>query len=281
MPTRSTTAALALATLVACSLCACAAPTDGAEDAATQGEDALTSVKTGHYAIKREPSSGTYIKRLTIAPGKKVELELVRVRTTSEPWAWNPWIRIPTTKREALALRGTFMTFEGEPGETLISFDVTDRAIDHLTFALEKTEAGALRLKAIGASPFELEPATPDATPTDARVLTCTGRRWDAVITLDENQRRRGSMKVTRHADAERNDPPSASFEIAYTGDTGVADYMRFEGLDRDGNGYDFALRRSELERTSGPISQVGVGYTPEFSAGGWHNTLQCTIAAR
>jgi hypothetical protein len=204
----------------------------------------------------------------------------VHVTTSSEPWFWNPFVRVPTTKKEALVLRGTYVTFAGDPGETLISFDVTDRAVDHLIFSLQSSP-GSLRLQAIGSAAFELKAAAPDTTPTDKRVLRCAGRRWDAVITLDENQRRRGTMKVTRHTDAERSDPPNTSFAIAYTGDTGVDDYMAFEGVDRGGNGYDFALRRSDLEHTSGPISQVGLGYTPDLSPGGWHNTLACTIAVR
>jgi len=192
-----------------------------------------------------------------------------------------PFIRVPTSKKEALVLRGTYLTFAGDRGETLLSFDVTDRSTDHLIYSLEITLTGAMRLEAIGGSAFELKSGAPDTTPTDKRVLRCTGRRWDAVITLDENQRRRGTMKVARHSDAERSDPPNTSFTVAYTGVTGVTDYMGFDGVDRSGNGYDFPLRRSGLEKTSGPISQVGVGYTPDLSPGGWPNTLRCTNATR
>ena len=63
-------------------------------------------------------------------------------------------------------------------------------------------------------------------------MLTCTGRRWDATITLDQNQRRRGMMTITRRADGDRSEPPSGSLTVAYSGDTGVDDYMRYEGVD-------------------------------------------------
>lgn len=240
-------------------------------------ESDLTSLPVGHYAIAREPSSGSYVSELTISAGKKVELEWVHVTTTSEPWFFNPWIRVPVSKKEKLVLTGSFSIFAGDPGETLISFDVTDRGVDHLIYSLEKTTDG-IALQAIGGPRFEMKKAAASTRATDTRILDCKGRRWDAVITLDEAQRRRGTMKVTRRADAERNDPPNGSFEVSYSGDTGVDDYMRYEGADRQGNGYDFALRKSDLEKTSGPISQVGLGYTPDLSPGGWHNTLQCTI---
>ena len=38
-------------------------------------ESDLTSLPVGHYAIAREPSSGSYVSELTISAGKKVELK--------------------------------------------------------------------------------------------------------------------------------------------------------------------------------------------------------------
>ncbi|MBX3187427.1 MAG: hypothetical protein KF819_10450 [Labilithrix sp.] len=252
-------------------------PADDADPVAS--ESALTSLPVGRYAVADEPRSGTYVSELTIAAGKRVELEWVRVRTTYEPWFFNPWVRVPVTKTQRLALTGTYSVFPGSSGETLVSFDVTNRGLDHLIYAIERTTSGGLALKAVGGSRFELRPTTAAPRATDARVLDCKGRQWDAIITLDEAQRRRGTMTVTRRAGASRTDPPNGSFTVAYDGDTGVADYMRYEGYDRQGNGYDFALKRSDLEKTSGPITQVGLGYTPDLSPGAWHNTLACTIS--
>jgi hypothetical protein len=256
----------------------CAAEATSSPDDPVASESALTSVAVGRYVLAREPSAGNYITELTISAGKKVELEWVHVTTTTEPWFFNPWVRVPVTKKEKLALQGSYDVFAGDPGETLISFNVTDRGIDHLIYSLEKTPNG-IALHAIGGQRFEMKQAAGGSTrATETRILDCKGGRWDATITLDEAQRRRGTMKITRRADAQRNDPPNISFTVAYNGDTGVSDYMGYEGFDSQGNGYEFALRKSDLEKTSGPISSVGLGYTPDLAPGGWHNSLTCTI---
>ena len=39
-------------------------------------------------------------------------------------------------------------------------------------------------------------------------------------------------MTITRRADGDRSEPPSGSLTVAYSGDTGVDDYMRYEGVD-------------------------------------------------
>lgn len=250
----------------------CAAATDDGPDDSAQSEDALTGLKAGHYAVARAPYSGSYISKLTISANKKVELEYVRVSAGySNPWM--PWLS--TSTKETLSLRGTYMTFAGDPGQTLISFDVTDRRVDHLIYSFT-SQGGSLVLKAIGGSEFTLKPSSADTTPTDARVLTCKGGRWDATITLDQNQRRNGKMKVTRHADADRTDPPNITLDVAYTGNTGVDDWMGYDGVDSKGNGYSFALRPRDVETVGAAAFQIGLGYTPDMSPGGWHNTLQC-----
>ena len=85
-------------------------------------------------------------------------------------------------------------------------------------------------------------------------------------------------MKITRKAGADRMDPPTGSFTVAYNGDTGVDDYMGYEGTDSKNNSYDFALKKSDLAKTSGKIATVGVNFDLEFSPGGVHTTLDCTI---
>ena len=160
----------------------CAA--NAADDDSSSSDDALTGVKLGRYAIDSAPSSGSYIESLTISANKKVELDYVRVREGSSPWVFNPWIPVPTRDEEKLTLTGTYVTFAGDPGQTLISFDVSDQGIDHLIYTL-KMSGSAMTLKAIGESAFTLKPTTSAPSATDARVLTCTGGVYDAVITLD------------------------------------------------------------------------------------------------
>ncbi len=125
---------------------------------------------------------------------------------------------------------------------------------------------------------FELRPTSAAPRATDARVIECKGRRFDATLTMDEAQRRRGTMKIVRHAEADASDPPNASFSIAYTGDTGVDDYMGYEGFDRQNNGYEFALKKSDMEKTSGSIAEVGVGFTRDLASYAVHMPLSCTI---
>jgi hypothetical protein len=263
---------------VATSLClalaaGCAAPTVS-EDPTTASEQDLTGLRAGRYAVASAPLSGSYVESLVIGPGKKVELEYVRVRT-SPVSVWTPWFT--TRDEQRLSLQGTYTTFAGKPGETLISFDVTDTGIDHLIYSL-KVDGTSIELKAVGGSAFVLRPSNDAPATTDARVLTCTGRSFDAVITLDQAQRRRGTMTVKRNAGADANDPPSISFTVAYTGDTGVDDYMAFVGTDAKSNDYEFALRKSDLAKTSGPTAQVGVAFTRDMVSYGVHHTLACTI---
>lgn len=254
----------------------CAAQTE--EEAGTS-DDALTAVPTGHFKVKRAPTGeGEHISKLTTSSGKKFELELVQRRTTYERPIWNPFITLPSTTEEKFILRGKYFTFDSD-GETNISFDFTEGPFNHRTFAMTKTATG-MKLKAIGDSEFELVASEPEEEATEARVLTCQGDEWKATITLDQAGRRRGTMKTTRARGADENTPPTSTFSIVFAGNTGVEDYQSFEGMDTKGNGYSFALKPSELEKTSGPISHVGVGFTKKYASYAWHLGLDCTIAA-
>lgn len=255
----------------------CAAPVD--DDPVEQGSDALTSLPTGTFAIARKPSSGSYVARLTLQAGKKFEMEYVRRTTSTEPWVFNPWIPVPVTREEALVLRGTWFTFAGDHGSTLVSFDANDGDGGSYIFEVA-ARPGIVELRTTDDRTFELRASSAAPEPTDKRVIRCDGHTIEAVITLDEAQRRRGTLRIERKASATASSPPNGTTTVVYTGRTGVDDYMAYEGRDGTGNGYDFALRESDLRKTSGPIANVGLGYFPEsfIGGGGYHNSLTCTI---
>lgn len=257
---------------------ACSSPANE-ESVTGEAEGALVAVHTGHFAVDSAPLSGSYIAELTLKAGKKFDMEYVRVTSTSEPWLWNPWIQVPSSKKESMLLSGSYMTFKGDPGETLISFDPSEGSVDHLIYKLESVSGGGMRLTAIGESPFELVPGSAAPPASDTRVVRCTGHGWNATFTFDDPGRRRGTMKVKRTAGADASDPPSGSVTVVYDGDTGVDDYMGFQGADAKGGRYELAFRRSELDHTSGPTSEVGLGYSKPDTDYFMHNTLTCSIA--
>ncbi|MBX3232703.1 MAG: hypothetical protein KIT84_43995 [Labilithrix sp.] len=259
----------------------CAATTEE-EEGVEAAEAALVGVPAGTFAIERKPLSGSYVARLNLEAGNAFEIEYVSRRTVYETTIWSPWIPVPTTKEEAVVYRGKWRTFAGDPGETLITFDVTDGFSERFIFSIEASSESAITLKAIGRDAITLKKTSAAPAATDARILTCEARMFHATIALDQAQRRRGTLSVSPKPGAGRGDPPKGDTTVVYTGNTGVEDYMRYEGRDSAGNTYSFALKKSDLERTSGPISRVGLGFGPnDFLAGGAeiHNTLTCTIA--
>lgn len=269
---------------------ACSSPVD--EEPSASSEDALTSLpSTGTFAIEDRPLSGSYVARLTLSAGKKFEIEYVRRTQSSEPWAWNPWLRVPTTHEETLVLRGTWFTFAGDHGSTQASFDVTDGngADEHFIFEVASASSAGIKLKTIDGTTFDLRASSSQGGGASSggasikRVIRCDGMQITAVITLDEAQRRRGTIAIKRKPNADNNAPPNKTTTVVYTGDTGVADYMGYEGRDSAGNGYDFALKASDLEKTSGPIANVGLGFSPNdwLAGGAYHNSLTCTIGTR
>lgn len=278
------TLSLSVALLSSLSLAGCAVEA-GDGGAAESSEQALTSLATGTFAIESKPLSGSYVARLTLSAGKKFEMEYVRRTTTSEPWVFNPWLSVPVTHEEAIVLRGTYFLYNGDPGKTMVSLDVTDGTESGLHYLFEvATAPGALKLTTIDHHTFELKATSAPSDATDKRVLHCDGYQITAVITLDEVQRRRGTIAIKRKANADNLAPPNRTTTVVYTGGTGVDDYMAYEGHDSDGNGYEFALRESDLEKTSGPTSNVGLGYSPNdiwSSGAAYHNSLTCTVGTR
>jgi hypothetical protein len=264
--------------LLATAHAGCAAPIDLDDAEVARSEDELVSVPAGHYAIVSAPASSSHVSSATFGPGRSFELTFVRVVQTTEPWIWNPFVQVPVTKKTELALRGAYRTYRSSDGSVMISFDFEEGTMSHLVFELTLSP-GALRLGAVGQRPYELRAARPGTAEGEGRVLRCQGHRFDARIVLAEAQRRRGTLSVTRNDRAGRTDPPDGQVEVVYTGDTGVRDYMAFVGRDGQGGSYDFALRRSDLQRRSGSVSNVGLGYQPPLAGGAFHNTLTCSIA--
>ncbi len=278
-------ATLSTVSLLLLALCAaCGSPDGNQDDSTSESADALTALPRGHFAIDRAPSSGSYVADLTIKAGKKFELEYVRRSTRQAPWMWNPWLTVPVSEDESMLLRGTYFTYAGERGATMISFDFSEGALDHVSYALE-VQGDTLRLEGIGQPAFELvrsETSPPAAHASDDRVVSCKGRNWDATFAFEDAGRRRATMKVKRRAASgvTGHQPPNGNVAVVYTGNTGVDDYMAFEGTDAAGGRYELAFKRSELERTSGSTSQLGLGYSFPGSSYFMHNTLACSIAA-
>lgn len=265
-------------------LSGCTVESRGDEDIAGTSDE-LSSLPTGTFTIATVPASGSYVARLSLLPGKKFEMEYVRRTTTSKPWLFNPWILVPSTEEDAVVVRGTYFLFDGgDLGET-ISLDVGDglSADDFYLFGVA-TEPGGVKLTTVAdGSTFHLRRTTGAPAPTDKRVLRCDGKTIEAVITLDEAQRRRGTLEIVRKPGTAELSPPEGTTTVVYVGRTGVDDYMAYEGRDSVGNGYDFAVRRSDLDKTSGPTANVGLRYQPKsaFHSAFYHNTLTCTIALR
>jgi hypothetical protein len=159
--------------------------------------------------------------------------------------------------------------------EPVIAFDVKDGMLDgatqHFIFDYAAT-ATTITLTPSGSAAFTLKKTNAAPEPTDARVITCKGDAIDAVITLDQAQRRRGHIAFKQHPNAGAN-LPSGETPVVYTGSTGISDYMRFEGKDAQRNEYEFALRKSDVAKTHGPISEVGVGFNSALLS------MSCTIA--
>lgn len=246
----------------------------------SEAESALVSVPSGTFTIGRAPSSGSYIKRLTLKARKKFELEYVKVSSRSEPWLWNPWIQVPSRDEESMLLEGSYFTFAGDGDETLISFDMNGGSIDHLIYSIER-DGDSLRLEAVGQRAFVLEPGGSSEPAIDKRVASCSNSRFSAKIKFEDAERRRGTFTVKRKANADENDPQNGTFDVIYNGNTGVEDYMGFDGQDDAGGRYEFAMKRSDLDKTSGPIANIGLGYAEPDRSYYVHRTLTCTIGTR
>lgn len=262
---------LAAALLLPLTSLACGAPT---EDEAAASEDALTSLPAGSYALSRAPLHGAYLKSLTLGPGKSFEMEYVQVRETSEPWIFNPWTQVPTKKETALPVRGTYATFTSD-GKQMVSFDSKDPGFDYVMFEVT-VSGGALNLKSTMGDAFVLKPSTKPADATTALVASCKDGTMEATLTLDQAGRRRGSFVVTKKLQRDAGTPDPATFPVVYTGDTGVGDYMAFEGKDRSGNGVSFAMKKSWVDRGAASFT-IGLGYEKDLTGYEVHHSMTCT----
>ncbi len=89
--------------------------------------------------------------------------------------------------------------------------------------------------------------------PTDAKSISCTGPTVNAVITIDQAQGRRGSLKLTRKASADRHDPPSVTVPVTQTEGGGVPEYIYFEGSKGEQDYYVNMIKK-DFERGSGEV---------------------------
>jgi hypothetical protein len=241
--------ASAIAALLCSLAAACASP--ASDPAGISTAEALSAVPAGTFAIDREPREGTWVRRVTLSADKAFEAEFV-TRVDGE--------------EEAVVLAGTYQTFAGMEHEPVLAFDVEDGMLDgatkHFIFDYAAT-ATTITLTPSGGDAFTLKKTSAPPEPTDVRVITCKGDAIGAVITLDQAQRRRGHIVLGQNP----------ATPLVYTGHTGISDYMRYEGRDRQGNEYELALKKSDVAKTHGPISEVGVGFNSGLLS------MSCTIS--
>ncbi len=256
-------------------LAGCAAPSG--DEGAASSEEALSALPTGHYAVTRAPSRGSYVSSITLSAGKKFELEYVRVRETTEPWVFNPWIPVPARKEEKISVKGTYFLYEAH-GQR-VSFEGADVGAPDIDVEIA-IDGGRLSFSPIEGQAYTLERAAQPPADTSSFVASCKARFWEGTLRLDQNGRRRGTLRADKRLPGADNATPNVgSFAIAYTGSTGVEDYMGFEGKDSGNNEVSFALKKSVLENSrAGSSFSIGLSYSRDLAGYGVHQTLDCKV---
>ncbi|MDF2696730.1 MAG: hypothetical protein K0S65_5113, partial [Labilithrix sp.] len=89
--------------------------------------------------------------------------------------------------------------------------------------------------------------------PTNTKTIACAGNTVDAMLTLDQAQNRRGTLKITRKAAADPHDPPSTSVSVTQTEGGGVPGYVYFEGSNGEQDFY-VNMKKDDFERGSGNV---------------------------
>jgi hypothetical protein len=196
------------------------------------GEDDLTSM-TGTYVVDSRPwFGGHYAQRITFAENATHETELVTSSGTTQIVAGR---------------------FELLPSHTLALLD--DTGGGPLYFEYERTSNDGLRLYGSARQysfTMKRDPTYRPA-PTSTKVIACTGPTVDAKLTLDRAQNRRGSLVITRRADADPHDPPSVTVNVTKNEDGAVPEYVYFEGSSGEQDYY-VNMKKPDFERGSGNV---------------------------
>jgi len=203
-------------------------------------DDDLTSAFTGTYVIDSRPFGEYYASRITFDAGKKYEAEITK------------------SSGETQLIAGTYEILPARPNnpQSPVMSDKPTLILGDVSFEYDKLPDGGLRLYHSArhvSFTMKRDPSYRPA-PTNAKTISCTGNAVDAKITLDQAQNRRGTLKITRKADADRHDPPSATVAITQTEGGGVPDYLYWEGSSGEQDYY-VNMKKAELAKTSGAIS--------------------------
>jgi hypothetical protein len=232
------------AVLASLSAVACSGST--ADVPAAEGDQDLTSaLGTGTYLVDSKPFFDYYASRITLLAGKKFEAEIVSSRGDTTLLAGSYDILPARANNPQSPVKSDKPTL----------YLTSDSGAAPQAFEFDRLPDGSLKLyhSARSASfTMKKDPSWKPA-PTDGKSITCTGPTVNAAITIDQAQGRRGTLKLTRKAGADRHDPPSVSVPITQTEGGGVPEYIYFEGSKGEQDFYVNMIKK-DFERGSGDV---------------------------
>lgn len=216
------------------------------DDSASAEQDATAGLALGTYAITSRPWFGSYYAtRITLKAGKKFEAEIYSSgRTTLIAGGYTILPARPNNPQSPVRSDKPtlYMTPDSNEPPAVFEFD--------------KLENGEVKLYTSARSQsfsMKLDPSFQPA-PTNSKVIECKGAQVDALITLDQAQNRRGTLKLTRKAGADRHDPPSASVPITQVRGSEVPSYIYFEGSNGEQDYY-VNIIKADFERGRGAVT--------------------------
>jgi hypothetical protein len=228
--------ALASTTLFACG---------GVGDSSSTEDDLRAKVGAGTYVVDGRPWSGYFLSRLTLAAGQKYEADIVSSSGETSVIAGTYSVlpaRANNPDSPVLSDKPTlYLSSDTGGADPNLEFDLLPdggirfyHSARHYSFAMKKDP--------------NFRPAA-----TKAKKIACTGNRVDATIVLDQAQGKRGTLKITRKAIADRQDPQNATVAIIENARGGPDDVAYYEGQRGEQEFY-FNLKRADLEPASGAV---------------------------
>ncbi|MBS2019230.1 MAG: hypothetical protein JST00_40580 [Deltaproteobacteria bacterium] len=260
----------AVSALVLSCLCAavggCTADANDTNDPGSAEDDVTSSLALGTYLVTSRPwLGGTYATRLTLKAGKTFEAEISSSGETS--FVAGSYVILPARPNNPAS---------PVPSDKPTLYMTPDSGGAPLVFEYDKLAGGEVKLyRSVRTVSFtmKLDPSW-HPLPTRTKTIACRGATVDALITLDEAQNRRGTLKLSRKSGADRHDPPSASVAITQTRGSEVPGYLYFEGSSGEQDYY-VNMIKADFERGSGAVTahltwaeggqQFGIGGTCAF----------------
>jgi len=233
--------AAALALLTA----ACSGSTADVPAVADQDQDLTSALGTGTYLVDSKPFFDYYASRITLSAGKKFEAEIVSSRGDTTLLAGSYDILPARANNPQSPVKSDKPTL----------YLTSDSGAAPQAFEFDKLPDGSLKLyhsaRHVSFSMKKDPNWKPEAT--NGKTITCTGPAVNAVVTIDQAQGRRGTLKLTRKAAADDHDPPSATVAITQTEGGGVPGYIYFEGSKGEQDYYVNIIKK-DFERGSGAV---------------------------